>query len=184
MSKSNKKKILALSGSIRKESSNEKLLHYLADQYKDIVDIELYPTLEVLPHFNPDRTSENIPKVVQEFIGQIEQADAVLICTPEYVFSLPGVLKNALEWTVATTVFSDKPCAFIIASSLGDKAYESLDLIMKTLIQKEIEPGLKVLIQGVRSKMVSADNTLDTETNKDLAVLMKSLLHLIDIQTN
>lgn len=181
MSKSNKKKILALSGSIRKESSNEKLLRYLADQYKGIVDIELYPTLEVLPHFNPDRASDNVPDVVQAFIDAIEQADAVLICTPEYVFSLPGVLKNALEWTVATTVFSDKPCAFIVASSLGDKAFEALDLIMKTLVQKDIEPELKVLIQGVRSKMVSADHTLDAETSNDLGVLMKSLLNRIHV---
>lgn len=183
MNKSNKKKILALSGSIRKESSNEKLLGYLANQYKDVVDIVLYPTLEVLPHFNPDHASTNVPSVVQDFIAQIEQADAVLICTPEYVFSLPGVLKNALEWTVATTVFSDKPCAFIVASSLGDKAFEALDLILKTLIQKEIQPELKVLIQGIRSKITSAEQVLDAETSKDLSVLINTLLDTIDNQT-
>ena len=184
MSKPDKKKILALSGSIRKGSSNEKLLQHLADQYKEIVNIELFPTLDVLPHFNPDLTSVNVPQVVQDFIDAIDQADAVLICTPEYVFSLPGVLKNALEWTVATTVFSDKPCAFIVASSLGDKAFESLDLIMKTLVQKEIEPESKVLIQGVRSKIISDAQTLDAEISKDLSVLMKSLLDSIEVKMN
>lgn len=177
MSKSDKKKILALSGSIRKDSSNEKLLYYLKEQYKDIIEIELYPTLAALPHFNPDLSTIDIPENVQDFIAQIAHADAVLICTPEYVFSLPGVLKNALEWTVATTVFSDKPCAFIVASSLGDKAFESLDLIMKTLLQKEVEPELKILIQGVRSKMFSSKP--DSEMDKELSILMHSLVDLI-----
>ena len=67
------------------------------------------------------------------FRKSIEEADAVLICTPEYVFSLPGILKNALEWTVSTTVFSDKPTALLTASSSGEKAHESLLLVMKTL---------------------------------------------------
>jgi len=180
MHSSNKKKILALSGSIRKDSSNEKLLHYLKEQYKDSVEIQLYPTLEVLPHFNPDNASANIPEVVQDFITNIEHADAVLICTPEYIFSLPGVLKNALEWTVATTVFSDKPCAFIVASSLGDKGFEELDLIMKTLLQKAVGPELKMLIQGVRSKTLSSG--LDPEIAKELSVLMNSLLQLMNDQ--
>lgn len=180
MNTNRKKKILALSGSIRKDSSNEKLLRYLATRYVNVVDIELYPTLEVLPHFKPDQTSTDVPEIVQNFITSIEQADAVLICTPEYVFSIPGVLKNALEWTVATTVFTDKPCAFIVASSLGDKAFESMDLIMKTLLQYELNPQLKVLIQGVRSKMISPQ--LDSETDEELLLLMKSLLDVMNVE--
>jgi chromate reductase, NAD(P)H dehydrogenase (quinone) len=177
MSTANKKNILALSGSVRKGSANEKILQHLAVAYADFIDLDVSFNLSVLPHFNPDLT-DNIPEVVQEFITAVANADGVIICTPEYVFSIPAVLKNALEWTVATTVFSEKPCAIIVASSLGDKAFESMELIMKTLIQRELDPQAKVLIQGARSK-ISADKEIDTQTTAALDVLIKSLLKQI-----
>ncbi|MGN6647981.1 MAG: NADPH-dependent FMN reductase [Cytophaga sp.] len=177
MSTANKKNILALSGSVRKGSANERILQHLAAVYADCIDLNVSFDLSVLPHFNPD-LAENLPVSVQEFISAVTNADGVIICTPEYVFSIPAVLKNALEWTVATTVFSGKPCAIIVASSLGDKAFESLDLIMKTLIQQELDPQAKVLIQGARSK-ISAAKEIDTQTTAALDVLMKSLLKQI-----
>lgn len=177
MSTTHKKNILALSGSVRKGSANEKILQHLATTYADFIDLNVSFDLSLLPHFNPDLT-DNVPETVHEFITTVAKADGVIICTPEYVFSIPAVLKNALEWTVATTVFSEKPCAIIVASSLGDKAFESLDLIMKTLIQQELDPQAKVLIQGARSK-ISADKEIDAQTTAVLDVLMKSLLNQI-----
>lgn len=177
MSTTNKKNILALSGSVRNGSANEKILQYLATTYADFIDLNVSFDLSLLPHFNPDLT-DSVPEVVHAFITTVAKAEGVIICTPEYVFSIPAVLKNALEWTVATTVFSEKPCAIIVASSLGDKAFESLDLIMKTLIQQELVPQAKVLIQGARSK-ISADKEIDVQTTAALDVLMKSLLNQI-----
>src|SRR5689334_13830668 len=125
--------ILAIIGSTRAQSSNLHLVQWIAAHYKDDYIIEIFDTLDELPHFNPDLDNEDVsPKVVQ-LRNKIASADGVLICTPEYVFSLPGSLKNALEWTVSTTVFSDKPTALITASGLGEKAHESLQLIMRTL---------------------------------------------------
>ena len=89
--------------------------------------------MPALPHFNPDIDDEGLPLSVENFRPKIEEAAGALICTPEYVLSFPGKLKNALDCTVSTTVFSDKPVAIIAASTSGEKAHESLDLIMTTL---------------------------------------------------
>ncbi len=64
-----------------------------------------------------DLDGENPPEAVLAFRKQIAAADGVLICTPEYVFTLPGSLKNALEWCVSTTIFSQKPTGLITASA-------------------------------------------------------------------
>ncbi len=153
---------MAISGSTRKDSSNESILQTIKEVYKDLLDVELYEDIAELPHFNPDPNLEEVPRPVIEFRERVDQADGVIICSPEYVFSLPAVLKNALEWTVATVVFSDKPVALIIASGLGEKAYEQLILIMKTL-QSKIE-NATLLLQGVRSK-VNSEGKIDGYKN-------------------
>jgi chromate reductase, NAD(P)H dehydrogenase (quinone) len=161
-----KKKIFALSGSTRKNSSNWKFLNIISDLYKDSLEIEIYDQIDELPHFNPDLKEDKIPTIVKEFLDKIDKADGILIFTPEYVFSLPAVLKNALEWTVSETILSYKPMAFIVASSLGDKTFESLDLILKTLVQTEIPTTSKLLIQGTRGKFDATDKISDEVLNE------------------
>jgi NAD(P)H-dependent FMN reductase len=111
---------------------------------------------------------------------KIEEASGVVICTPEYVFSLPGTLKNALDWTVSTTVFSDKPVAIITASSSGKKAHESLELVMKTLGAK-IGQKSKLLIQGVRSKINSEGKISDEATWKEIKELCDSFVETMSM---
>src|SRR5688572_2321077 len=122
------KTILAISGSTQKGSSNELIIQHITKRYSDTLDIQLFD-ISSLPYFVPEAEA---PEIVVQFRKLIENADGVLISTPEYVFSLPGILKNAIEWTVSTMVFNEKPIAFIIASASGDKAYESLELVMNT----------------------------------------------------
>jgi chromate reductase len=86
---------------------------------------------------------------VIDFLSQLAQADAVIICTPEYIFSPPGVLKNALEWTVASSGFSGKSVALIVAATAGEKAFESLQLIMKT-IEARFNEKTMLMIQGTK----------------------------------
>jgi NAD(P)H-dependent FMN reductase len=71
-----------------------------------------------MPHFDPELSTDNPPKIIVEFRTAIEKADGILICTPEYVFIIPSGL-NAIEWCVSTTVFSDKPVGLITASADG-----------------------------------------------------------------
>src|SRR5688572_8029801 len=104
-----KKKILAISGSTRKNSSNEKILSHIKELFSQSLDITIFTAIDQLPHFNPDLSENELPASVKNFLKIIEETEGIIICTPEYVFSLPGTLKNALEWTVSTTVFSFKP---------------------------------------------------------------------------
>nr|WP_281282472.1 NADPH-dependent FMN reductase [Flavobacterium daemonense] len=130
--------------------------------------MEIFEKLDQLPHFNPDLDNENVPKSVTEFRNKIAQADGVLICTPEYVFSLPGTLKNALEWCVSTTVFSGKKTGLVTASASGEMGHEQLLLVMKTL-EAKFDNSSTLLIQGIRGKMDSEGKITNSETVKALA---------------
>src|SRR5512138_1199386 len=114
-----KKNIFAIIGSASRNSSNLKLVILIAEQTKKVFDFTIFDRLSELPHFNPESSIGQTPAAVLEFRDRIAGADAVLICTPEYVFSIPSGLKNAIEWCVATTVFSKKPVGLITASASG-----------------------------------------------------------------
>lgn len=92
------KKILAIIGSTRENSSNLRIVKAITELSRGIFLINIYDKIAQLPHFNPDLDSNIPPKKISVFRSQIEQADGIIICTLEYVFSLPGSLKNALEW--------------------------------------------------------------------------------------
>ncbi len=171
-----KKKVFAISGSTRANSSNEALLKSIAKLYVDEIDMEIYNQLDNLPHFNPDVRDDQVSETVKDLRKKIVQSDGVLICTPEYVFSLPGALKTALEWTVSTTVFTGKPFAFIVASGLGEKAFESLELIMNTILQYKIGDDAKLLIRGARAKLNGDGEVVDEKTVNDLRKIMDSMI--------
>lgn len=175
----NRKKIFAISGSTRTKSSNQRILEAIATLYKNELDVEVFTGIYKFPHFNPDINDEHVEPIVSEFRQKIESADGLVICTPEYVFSLPGALKNALEWTVSTTVFSYKPIALIIASASGEKAFEALDLIMKTLVQEEIPDSVKLLIKGGQSKINEAGDFIDQQVKENIISVVNSLINLM-----
>lgn len=156
-------KILAITGSTRKNSSNYKILKYISENIKSEFEVEIFEDLADIPHFNPDLDNENLPKQVEAFRNKIIAADGVLICTPEYVFSLPGSLKNALEWCVSTTIFSNKKTGLITASASGEMGHEQLILIMKTL-EAKFDNDTQLLIQGIRGKINEEGKIIYEET--------------------
>ncbi len=166
-----KKKILFLLGSTKSSSANKQIVLLLMQQLADSFEVEIYDSLDKITHFNPDLDNELVPDSVTHFRQAIEQADGVIICTPEYVFSLPGVLKNAIEWLVSTTIYTDKPTALITASSSGEKAHESLNLVMKTIGAK-IGNHSSILIKSVKSKINANGNIVDIDTQKLIELLI------------
>jgi NAD(P)H-dependent FMN reductase len=164
---SKKINIFAITGSTRKNSSNFKILKFISENLKADFEVEIFEDLADIPHFNPDLDTENPPHQVASFRNKIIQADGVLICTPEYVFSLPGSLKNALEWCVSTTIFSDKKTGLITASASGEMAHEQLLLILKTL-QAKTTTDTQLLIQGIRGKINQEGKITNEITENDL----------------
>src|SRR6185295_6604003 len=120
-----------------------------------------------LPPFDPELSADSPPQVIVEFRNTIDEADGVLICTPEYVFSIPSGLKNAIEWCVSTTVFSDKPVGIITASLDGQKGHQELQLIMKT-IMSNVTDETSLLIQGIKGKINERGEITDSKTLDDL----------------
>ncbi len=171
------KKILAICGSTRQVSANLQIIKALEAIAGANWELNLYTNLTELPYFNQDMTEEQTPPSVTGFRKAIAAADGVLICTPEYVFSLPGILKNALEWTVSTTVFSDKPVALITASSSGEKAHESLVLVMKTLGVKTTDDAC-LHIPGVKSKLDAEGRVINGALHTQLKKLVEALNRL------
>jgi chromate reductase, NAD(P)H dehydrogenase (quinone) len=173
------KNILAISGSLRTKSTNLTIIENIAEMFADQLNVSIYNGLASLPYFNPDLERTTTPPEVADFRRQIREADGVLICTPEYVFSIPGALKNALEWTVGTSDFAGKPTALITASSLGEKTHESLFLVLKT-IEAKITEKTALLISGARTKINSTGKLSDAATIEAVILLIKSFLQIID----
>ncbi|MBR07454.1 MAG: FMN reductase [Rickettsiales bacterium] len=146
--------ILGICGSATKDSSNELILKTIQELYSDEMNVTIVNNLEDLPHFQTELTSIGTPETVVKFREQIQTADGVIISSPEYVFSIPSRLKNALEWCVSTTVFTDKPTAIITASASGIKGHEELQMIMQT-IQAKLDSSTCLLIQGIKGKISS-----------------------------
>lgn len=171
------KNILAIIGSAQPHSSNLKLVQFLAQHFSGSLNIEVFDDLKLLPNFDAVQTIENAPEVIREIRRKINDADAVLISSPEYVFSIPAGLKNLLEWCVSTTVFTGKPLAIIVASADGKKAFEEIKLIMKT-IGASFNDETCLRISGVKGK-VSPENTMDHDTQQQLVNVVQRLQAII-----
>jgi chromate reductase, NAD(P)H dehydrogenase (quinone) len=88
---------LAISGSLRRASSNSALVGAVARLAPDTVEVSVYRELGELPPFNPDLDGGSAPPAVARFRARLPWCDAVLISSPEYAHGVPGVLKNALD---------------------------------------------------------------------------------------
>ena len=174
-----KKKILAVSGSTRKNSTSESILNAIAALCSEALEIDIYLVIASLPHFNPDLDNDDVPSTVKHFRESIEHSDGVILCTPEYVHALPGAFKNAIDWTVSTTLFSNKPTAMIVASTGGEKAFESLQLILQTL-GANVADQSKLLLQGARSRVDDHGRFADPTALDKIRNVVDSLLTTIN----
>src|SRR4030042_1040160 len=110
-------KILGFVGSLRKGSYNKALMRAAVELTPEDAKIEVFD-LEGIPPFNQDLERQP-PQIVKDFKAKIRKADAILIASPEYNYSVPGVLKNAIDWAsrpYGDTAFEGKPAALMGAS--------------------------------------------------------------------
>ncbi len=176
---SSRRKIFAINGSASAGSANQKLIEAFTELTRDYFDVTIYNELKTLPHFDPELSTDNTPPAITALRSYIDTADGVLICTPEYVFSIPSGLKNAIEWCVSTVVFSDKPVGIITASASGQKGHEELQMIMKTVMAK-LTPDTNILIQGIKGKVNEQGKITDGMTRKGLEKFSEAFRRLVE----
>ena len=170
--------ILAISGSLRPNSSNGSIIDKISQLAPAGVIINLYNGTSALPHFNPDMDTDTPPATVTALRKLLANADGVLICTPEYAFGVPGSLKNVLDWTVSSGELVDKPVALITASSSGSHAHASLLLTLGAISAKVAEDAA-LLIPFVRTKVNADGSITDAETLASLKKVLDALIAVI-----
>lgn len=111
-------KFTVLLGSLRKASYNAAVVRALPDLAPEGVTIEPLASIGALPHYDADVQAKGMPVAVSEMAQRIASSDGVIIVTPEYNYSMPGVMKNALDWLSRATPqpFAAKPVAIMTAS--------------------------------------------------------------------
>jgi chromate reductase, NAD(P)H dehydrogenase (quinone) len=124
--------LLLISGSTRAASGNTATLRTLAELTPIGSSADLYDGLTILPAFNPDDDEPPLPPAVAELRERIDAADAVVFCTPEYAGTIPGSLKNLLEWTVKGAQLYEKPVAWVNVANAGrgDGAQAHLEIVL------------------------------------------------------
>jgi NAD(P)H-dependent FMN reductase len=173
------KRIFFINGSASSNSSNQKLIDHFITLIKSKYEVIVFDSLKTLPHFDPELSVNNTPQIIIDFRKSIETADGIIICTPEYVFSIPSGLKNAIEWCVSTTVFSEKPAGLITASASGEMGHKELQLIMKT-VMANFTPATTLLIQGVKGKINMEGEIIDAGTETELDKFANAFKNLVE----
>lgn len=169
------KKIFAICGSTRQNSVSLELLKIIATFEKETIELQIFTQIDYLPHYNPDIDNpEKTPIFITEFRRKLKEADGILICTPEYAMGVPGTLKNALDWTVSSMEFSQKPTALITASASGEKGHQSLLETLK-VIEAKIDENTSLLISTPKTKIKDGIIT-DDETLKRVKSVIQNLI--------
>ncbi|MCG6859586.1 MAG: NAD(P)H-dependent oxidoreductase [Salaquimonas sp.] len=125
-------RFLAISGSLRLNSTNTALLDAFIRHADEGIAIELCGNVGLLPLFNPDLEADT-PQAVVDFATKVDQCDGLLIASPEYAHGIPGALKNALDWLVSRFEIPDKPVMLVHASARGSFVREQLCEVLKTM---------------------------------------------------
>ncbi|MEO6722827.1 MAG: NADPH-dependent FMN reductase [Ferruginibacter sp.] len=168
-------KVLAISGSLRINSSATMVLKQAISLFPSTVAINSYEGLAELPPFND---SQDEPLAVKQFKDLLRAADGVFICTPEYAFGVPGTLKNALDWTVSSGEFVNKPVALITAASVGTNAHASLLLILSAL-SANVASGATLVIPFIRSKLDESGSIKDNATLQEVKIVVDAFVKIL-----
>jgi chromate reductase len=174
-------KILGIPGSLRRNSYNKMLLNAAREMLPENSTLEIFE-LNGIPPFNQDEEN-NPPARVREFKAKIREADAILFSTPEYNFSVPGVLKNAIDWAsrpYGDNAFDGKPAAIMSASIGmlgGARAQYHLRQIFVYLNVYTINQP-EVFVTFAPQKFDSQGRLIDQDSRKFVSLLLRNLVDL------
>ncbi len=161
--------VLGISGSLRNDSYNSALLRAAQNLAPDHMQIDIYDGIGKLPLYNQDMESHELPQEVIDFKKHLLQADAVLFATPEYNYSIPGVLKNAIDWAsrpYGEGAWQGKPAA-IMGATMGNMGtaraqghLRDILLCVDTYVMHRPE----MLVGGAHEKIDAQGNLIDQDT--------------------
>ncbi len=162
-------KLAALCGSLRKGSLNAALI----DAVERMGPFEVQRVSTVLPLFTPDE-ADTAPPEVRAFRTALRSADAILICTPEYAMGIPGVLKNAIDWTVGSCEFAHKPTALITCTASGEIAHPALIEVLRVL-EAGLTEATTLLMPHNRAKLRADGTFIDAEAERQVRAVIEAL---------
>lgn len=171
--------ILGIAGSLRRESYNKSALRAATQLVPEGASIDIFE-IDGFPGFNQD-DEQNPPEKVVEFKKRIREADAILFATPEYNYSVPGVLKNAIDWAsrpYGDSAWSGKPAA-ILGASVGSIAtaraqYHLRQVFVFLNIYAVNQP--EVMIGAAHEKFDAEGNLTDETTKRLIRQLLQKLV--------
>ncbi len=171
--------LLGISGSLRKNSLNTAALHACQDLLPAGVTLSLFD-IAAIPLYNEDVREQGFPPAVQQLREQIAAADALIFATPEYNYSIPGVLKNAIDWASRPPEqpFENKPIALIGATPGGFGTSRSQYHLRQVFIYLN---GLllnrpEVMISSAPSKFDAQGQLIDPATAEQLRKMLLALV--------
>jgi chromate reductase, NAD(P)H dehydrogenase (quinone) len=170
-------RVLAISGSLRRASGNTAALEAMARLAPGDVKVLVYRDLGKLPPFNPDDDTEGElkPEPVETLRALVAGSDAIVIAAPEYAHGVPGALKNALDWLVASETFAGKPAVLVNVSPRAFHAQANLREVLATMAARLVpEAFVAISLTGktVTAEGVLADPTCKRRLEESLAALV------------
>jgi chromate reductase, NAD(P)H dehydrogenase (quinone) len=172
-------RVLAIAGSLRRGSVNRMLLSAAAQCAPEGMVVAAYEDLDAVPLFNEDLEAVSFPAAVQRLRDAVFAADGILISTPEYSHSLPGVLKNALDWLSRpdpAPVLVGKPAAIMGATTgrWGTRLAQSALRQTLNASQGLVLPQPSVFVSQAAERFDAGGRLIDESTRSDLRAQMLS----------
>ena len=168
-------RLLLVCGSLQRISANRALLATAARCAPDVIAVSTFEGIADLPHFNPDVEADAARyPALAAWRAAIAQSDGVVIATPEYAHSLPGSLKNALDWIVGSGELYEKPVALMSAGTSGGQ--RALDALAQTLRAQGALIDAQLSVPGVRPKLDANGDLVDADTIAQVCALLGNLV--------
>ena len=173
-------RVLAIPGSLRNDSYNAKLLYNSAELFPEDVVLDLWGGLKDVPPYDEDDDGEEADPAVERLRDAVARADAILVATPEYNASIPGQLKNAIDWASrprGAAAIANKPVA-VIGTSTGSFggvwAQEELRKVLRTAGARVV--GGEVAVPRAHVRLAEDGRLLDDELRERAQVLVDAVL--------
>jgi NAD(P)H-dependent FMN reductase len=168
-------RVVAVVGSLQARSSNKALVEAFGGLLSGATHFVSSGALHVLPPFNSDFESENVPDTVMAWRAELAAADAVVFATPEYAFGIAGALKNSLDWVVGSGELVAKPVVLLGASTMATGASLALEALERTLRVMSAEVVGVLSVPHVRAKLDADGRVTDDATAASLMDLAEKL---------